>query len=113
MPPRLFTDILYLHYILNMSEGALTSYSLALSLSSRDDIIQFYSECLTESKTLHNKAKKLAKDKGVYTRAPYIPAPDEVDFVKQQSFLTGWFGDRRPLLGVKLASLCKMLTVMR
>ncbi|MDC3412934.1 DUF3231 family protein [Terrihalobacillus insolitus] len=102
--PRLFSDNLYLHYILNMSQAALTSYSLALSLSSRDDIIQFYSECLIETKDLHNKSKKLAKEKGMYIRPPYLPTPDSVDFVKQQSFLAGWF-DRRPLLGIETALL--------
>ncbi|TFB18510.1 DUF3231 family protein [Filobacillus milosensis] len=103
--PRLFSDILYLHYILNMSQGALTAYSLALSLSSRDDIIQFYSECLNETRDLHNKAKKLAKEKGVYIRPPYLSTPDSVDFVKRQNFLAGWFGDRRPLLGIETSLL--------
>jgi hypothetical protein len=103
--PRLFSDNLYLHYILSMSQGGLTAYSLALSLSSREDMIQFYSECLTETTELHNRAKKLALDKGLYIRPPYLPTPDQVDFVKRQNFLVGWFGDRRPLLGVEIALL--------
>lgn len=103
--PRLFTDKLYLLYILNMGKFGLTSYALALSLSSRSDIIRYYSKCLNETEKLHNLAKELAKEKGIYTRAPSIPKPKQIDFVKDQGFLTGYFGERRPLLGIEIANL--------
>ncbi|UOR13671.1 DUF3231 family protein [Halobacillus amylolyticus] len=103
--PRLFTDKFYLMYILNMGKFGLSSYALALSLVARDDIIEFYSDCVLEAKKLHNDAKKLAKEKGVYVRPPVLPTPEQVDFVKKQSFLTGYLGHRRPLLGIEIASL--------
>ncbi|WP_085520903.1 DUF3231 family protein [Tuberibacillus sp. Marseille-P3662] len=104
--PRLFSDIFYLKYILNMGKFGLSSYSLALSLSSRDDIIDYYSDCLAQTNKLHNWAKKLAKQKGIYVRAPQLPIPDQVDFVKDTSFLSGGlFGDPRPLLGVEIGDL--------
>ena len=31
--------------------------------------------------------------------------PQKVDFVKKQSFLTGWFGERRPLLSLEITNL--------
>lgn len=103
--PRLFSDKLYLIYILNMGKFGLTSYSLALSLSSRTDMIEFYSQCLDETKILHNRAKELAKEKGIYTRAPQIPRSKQIDFVSKDTFLTGYFGERRPLLGVEIGNL--------
>ncbi|ALX47513.1 DUF3231 family protein [Lentibacillus amyloliquefaciens] len=103
--PRLFSDKLYLIYILNMGKFGLTSYSLALSLSSRTDIITYYSQCLDETKILHNRAKEVTKEKGIYTRAPLIPKPEKIDFVKDKSFLAGYIGDQRPLLGVEIANL--------
>ncbi|GAB4072701.1 hypothetical protein GCM10028778_04460 [Barrientosiimonas marina] len=104
--PRLFSDILYLNYILNMGKFGLSSYSLALSLSSRDDIMAYYEDCLSETVKLHNWAKSVAKQKGIYVRAPHIPVPEQVDFVQNQSFLSGGlFGDPRPLLGVEIGSL--------
>ncbi|GAB4074490.1 hypothetical protein GCM10028778_19930 [Barrientosiimonas marina] len=104
--PRLFSDRLYLDYILNMGKFGLSSYSLALSLSSRDDIIEYYSNCLSETTKLHNWAKDISKQKGVYVRAPQIPTPEQVDFVKDQRFLSGGlFGEPRPLLGVEIGSL--------
>jgi rubrerythrin len=103
--PRLFTDKLYLLYILNMGKFGLSSYALALSLVARNDIIQYYSDCLAETKKLHNDAKKVAKEKGIYVRPPVLPKPEQVDFVKKQSFLTGYLGNRRPLLAVEIANL--------
>lgn len=103
--PRLFTDVLYLHYIQNLAKFGLTSYSIALSTSSRDDIIDFYSTAMTDTVDLNNRAKRLLKNKGLYTRDPGLPTPNQIDFVKRQSFLNGWFGDRRPLLGVEISNL--------
>lgn len=103
--PRLFSDKLYLHYILNMGKFGLTAYALALSLSERTDMIEYYTECLAQTTELHNRAKGLAKEKGVFYRAPLIPKPEQIDFVKKQTFLAGWLGDRRPLLGVEIANL--------
>lgn len=103
--PRLFTDKLYLLYILNMGKYGLATYSLALSVSERSDVIQYFSDCLNETEKLHNWAKKVAKEKGILTRAPHIPKPEQIDFVKDHSFLSGYIGKQRPLLGVEIGSL--------
>lgn len=103
--PRLFSDVLYLRYILNMTDLSLDGYGTALALADRTDVIDFYTRCLTETQNLHKQTKELAKEKGIYIRSPHIPKPDRIDFVKKESFLAGWFGERRPLLGIEIASL--------
>lgn len=103
--PRLYTDKLYLIYILNMGKYGLETYSLALSLSERSDVIQYFTTCLNETEKLHNWAKEVAKEKGILTRAPHIPKPEQIDFVKDHSFLAGYIGEQRPLLGVEIGSL--------
>lgn len=103
--PRLFLDELYLEYLLNMCYFGLASYSLASSFAARDDVIDFYTDCLDETQLLHKKAKAVAKEKGTFIRAPHIAIPEQIDFVNEQRFLAGWFGERRPLLGVEIASL--------
>jgi hypothetical protein len=77
---------------LNMGKFGLSSYSLALSLSNREDVIAYYSDCLGETKKLHNDAKETAAKKGIVIRPPVIPRHEKVDFVKAQSFLAGYFG---------------------
>jgi hypothetical protein len=103
--PRLFTDKLYLLYMMNMGKFGLSSYSLALSLVAREDIVEYYTNCLDETKKLHNDAKKVALEKGILLRPPLIPKHDTVDFVKKGNFKKGYFGNRRPLLGIEIANL--------
>lgn len=103
--PRLFTDKLYLLYMLNMGKFGMSSYALALALVAREDIVEYYTNCLDETKKLHNEAKKMALDKGIFLRPPVIPRHEKVDFVKKGSFKTGYFGNRRPLLGIEIANL--------
>lgn len=103
--PRLFSDRIYLELMLNVANFSLAIYGLALSQVERDDIIQFYTEALDESQRMHKITKDTAKAKGYYIRYPQIPKPKQVDFVTDNSFLAGWFGKRRPLLGVEIAAL--------
>ncbi|UOQ92169.1 DUF3231 family protein [Halobacillus shinanisalinarum] len=102
--PRLYSDNLCLYYMIDMAKFALPAYGLALSITTRDDVMAFYSRCLNETQELFTKATKLAIKKGIYIFAPTIPTPDEIDFVKRQDFLAGWF-DRRPLLGIEISDL--------
>lgn len=103
--PRLFSDTLILYYMLNMGRFSLSGDSMMFSLSARDDVASFYSDCLAQSKELADKGRKLTLQKGLFVRAPYLPIPNQIDFVKKKSFLNGWIGEQRPLLGSEIASL--------
>lgn len=103
--PRLFSDKLYLEYILNITDLSLVAFTSFLISAERVDIVDFYSECLTKIQELHKEAKELSKDKGIYIRSPHIPKIATIDFVKKQRFLSGWFAERRPLLGVEITNL--------
>lgn len=103
--PRLFTDKLYLEFILNMSNLLLAEYSIFLSFADRNDVIDYFSTNLSDAQILNKKTKELSKQKGIYIRSPHIPKPNTIDVVHDQSFLAGWFGDQRPLLGVEIANL--------
>lgn len=87
--PRLYTDNYFLQYAYQMGMLGMTSCSMALSMSTREDIYQFFSGSLRKFNELHEKAMAVSKTKGVYSSPPSIPTPDEADFVKKQSFLTG------------------------
>ncbi|WP_085994316.1 DUF3231 family protein [Oceanobacillus senegalensis] len=103
--PRLFSDLYVLNYLEQMGRIGLTSYSMCLSYSPRKDVYSFFSECLAEADKLLRKATDVLLSKGLYTKTPYLPIPDKVDFVKKQSFLTGYFGERRPLTGPEITNL--------
>ncbi|WP_099157730.1 DUF3231 family protein [Virgibacillus ndiopensis] len=103
--PRLFSDRIYVELMLQMGGFHMAIYGLALSQVERDDIIHFYSDALKESHEMNKKIKEIAKEQRLYVRYPQIPKAKQIDFVTNDRFLTGWFGDRRPLLGVEITAL--------
>ncbi|NBJ70336.1 MULTISPECIES: DUF3231 family protein [Clostridia] len=103
--PRLFSDILYLEYIYNMTFFMMSTYSLAFSVADHKDISDYYATNLKAAVELNIKAKELEKEKGVYIRSPRIPKQKKVSFVQDKNYLTGWFGERRPLLGIEITNL--------
>lgn len=103
--PRLYQDTFYLYYIKIMTKGALPLYAALFPNIIKKEIREFYSNCLVTTTNLHNKAIDLLVDKGLASRPPYIPYDREVEYIKKQSFLAGWFGEQRPLTGFEITHL--------
>jgi hypothetical protein len=103
--PRLFQDTFYLYYMYIMSLQGLTGYALSVSTSIRADLRTYFSNCNTETMLLFEKTIDTMLTKGIYSRPPVIAPAEAVDFVKQQSFLTGWFGERRPLTALEIGDI--------
>jgi hypothetical protein len=79
--------------------------STELATSARSDMRKFYSDCNNETIELFNLSFDLMLSKGLYTRPPYLHPPEMAQFVKNQGFLTGWFGNRRPLNGIEISNI--------
>lgn len=94
---QLYADILMLNYIKMKSKFELINYSSSRALSARSDVIQFYNDAISSELDICNRADDLLLSKGVFIRSPYIPIPEHIEFVKKQSFLSGFIGDKRPL----------------
>ncbi|WP_248929672.1 DUF3231 family protein [Paenibacillus hamazuiensis] len=104
--PRLYSDTFFLQYLKQMSRAGLKANSLGLSLAARDDVIRFYNMALTDSAELCNKATGMLLSKGLYIRAPYIPVPQKVDFVRKMSFLSNLLKEKdRPLTAIEIANI--------
>jgi len=103
--PRLYSDAFFLVYVYNMSNIGMNSFSMILSTSARADVRDFYTECLASSADLYNKSVNTMLSKGLFRRPPYISAPQQVEFVQKRNFLTGWFGNRRPLTAIEITNL--------
>ncbi|WHY69492.1 DUF3231 family protein [Neobacillus sp. SuZ13] len=103
--PRLYSDTYFLNYLHHASQIALQGYSIHLSVSVRADVYSHFSECISQLINFLRDVKELLLSKGLYIRSPYLPIPDDIDFVKKQSFLKGFFGERRPLIGTEISNL--------
>ncbi len=103
--PRLFSDTFWLFYLHEMTIHGLTGYNVALTTSTRSDIRDYYTKCNVSSIELFNMTIDVLLSKGIYSRPPYISTPPNADFVKKQSFLSGWFGDRRPINAIEISNI--------
>ncbi|WP_404451294.1 DUF3231 family protein [Virgibacillus necropolis] len=103
--PRLYSDNYCLQYVFQLGSLGIYSFAASVTVATREDIYLFFSDGLRKYNELHQKATLISLTKGLYARPPYIPTPNEVDFVKKQSFLRGWFGERRPLMATEIAHL--------
>jgi len=103
---RLFSDSFSLHYLKHMARAGLKANGLDLALAARKDVQDFYNQALQATIELNNMTTSVLLSKGLYIRAPYIPVPEQIDFVKKQSFLANLFRENdRPLIAIEIASL--------
>ncbi|RSK25905.1 DUF3231 family protein [Bacillus sp. HMF5848] len=102
---RLYTDPFILYFQWFIGKGNLNYSSKAINTIARDDVFSFYEDFSLESLKLLKNARQTLLSKGLWIRAPYIPIPESIDYVKKESFLNGWFGDERPLAGIEIASI--------
>jgi hypothetical protein len=103
--PRLFQDPFYLFYLYIMTLQGLTGYSLSISTSIRSDLRKYYITCNSETKVIFEKTIDTLLTKGLFSRPPVLTPPESIDFVEHQSFLSGWFGERRPLTAMEIGDI--------
>jgi hypothetical protein len=103
--PRLYSDSFVLNFLNQMSKIGLISYAGSVSASVRNDIRDYYMECLTETMQLYQKSTDLLLSKGLFIRSPSMPNLEKVEFVKKQWFMLDVFGERRPLTAFEVENL--------
>ncbi|WP_257984449.1 DUF3231 family protein [Neobacillus cucumis] len=103
--PRLFSDQFLLFYSYIMTIHGLTAYSLAITNMERQDIQNYFFECMVTSKELFQKIMELAKEQPKFTSVPSIPSPHGTEFVESPGFISNLIGDKRPLNGSEISTL--------
>lgn len=104
--PRLFSDTFILMYIQKLEIIAMASIGVALGVSARSDVSNFFRNLLISVSELHDKARQVMLSKGVYVRSAQIPSPGKVDFIDRQGFLFDFLGShKRPLTAIEITHL--------
>jgi hypothetical protein len=103
--PRLFSDVLCLHFLNIMSIHGCHGYSGALTTSSRHDVREYFTSCGASAVELCNRTKNVMQEKGLYYRPPVVLPLEKPDFVKNDNFLAGWFGEKRPLSCIEITDI--------
>ncbi|MBS4214802.1 MULTISPECIES: DUF3231 family protein [Neobacillus] len=103
--PRLYSDSFVLNFITQMSKIGLTSYAGSVAASVREDIRNYYMDCLDETMQLYKNSTELLLSKGLFIRSPSLPNLEKVEFVKKQWFMLDVFGEKRPLTAAEVDNL--------
>jgi hypothetical protein len=103
--PRLFSDQFLLFYSYIMTIHGLSAYSLAFTNSEREDIQNYFFDCMVTTKELFQKIMKLAKDEQKFTSVPSVPSPHAAKFVESPGFIDNLIGDKRPLNSSEISTL--------
>jgi hypothetical protein len=103
--PPLFSEMYVVHYIRDLLRLSLTLNSLNLNMATRPDIRDFYTTVLESTIRLNTKITDFMLAKGVLPRPPFITLSQNVEHVHKTSFLTGFLGEKRPLLTIEIAHL--------
>ncbi|MEH7547877.1 DUF3231 family protein [Neobacillus vireti] len=103
--PSLFTDKYCLFYILAMTMHGMQGYSLALSVSIRKDIRDFYNQCNSDAIDLFNKSMEVSLSKNLFEMPPFYSTPDKVDFINNLNYVTDVFGKRRTMNSIESGNI--------
>jgi hypothetical protein len=103
--PRLFLDEFYLHYLRYTAKAGISIYSVAVPLMIRNDVREFFVDGVNNTMELINNINVMMLEKGFTRTPPVIPVPESVDFVNKKNYLSGFFGDIRPLHALEIAHL--------
>ncbi len=103
--PRLFEDEFYPHYLKYTGKAGMSVYSIAIPLMVRPDVRTFFTNFLDSTVKLMNRINDVLAAKGFLIKPPYIPQTENVDFIKKQRYLDGFFGDIRPLQSLEITHL--------
>ena len=99
---RLFSDTLMLVYIRSFTNFELVESIVGLIRGIRTDVKEYYNACIDESQELLKRADEVSLRKGVFVKPPYIPVPDRVEYIFQDTFFGGLIGDKRPINALEL-----------
>lgn len=106
--PRLFTDTFMAYYILHMTRVGHLNYGASLSVATRRDIRNHFSQALHKNVDLFQHCSDLLLEKGVYLRKPFSPMHEHAEYIQDKSYLSGLnpLKKHRPLNMIEITHLC-------
>lgn len=103
--PKLYSEILMLSYIHDMTRYGMIGYSTAVSIAVREDVEELFNKALQEDIQLYKRTLSLLQSKGTYYRSPSIPIPEKIEIADKGSYLSGFVGKQRALTVIEVMNL--------
>lgn len=103
--PKLFADPFILEYIKQVAGLGISVYGISMSVCPREDVRRLFKENMESVANLLERTVAILLNKGMYVRPPYIPYPEQVEYVHKEGFMNAFLGDRRPLSAIEITNL--------
>jgi hypothetical protein len=103
--PPLFHDPFALSFVYMMNRLSVINLGFITTNNVRLDVLEFFSDCSRTAIDMLGKAVQLSLSKGIYDRPPKMNYPKEIEFVKKESFISGFLGHKRPLSAIELSEI--------
>lgn len=103
--PRLYQDEFYAHYLKYAAKAGMSLYSVAIPLVMKEDVREFFIYCFKCTSIFLGQINNVLIERKYIPKVPTIPVPKGIDFVNQQSYLSGFVGDVRPLNAMEIIHL--------
>ena len=103
--PLLFSETFLLDFLRLELKTSLSFNSLNIGMCTRPDVRDFYSACVESSIRLNTKLTNFMVSEGVLAKPPTVTLSHGNEFISGPGFLSGFIGEKRPLLAIELAHL--------
>ncbi len=103
--PRLYSDYFYLQYIKCVQKFEMPIGILDFVSSNRADVLEYYTFRTSSSTMMYKKIVNLLLAKGIYIGSPSVTVQKDTGIIKNQSFLNGFLGEKRPLLAQEISGI--------
>jgi len=107
---ELYDDAFSVRYTRAGTKYILLNYGVSYSDSSRIDFRNLFSGFMNTSKDVIERANEVLLTKGLFSKSPYLPTPDRVEFVKDKSYYGSFFGGhQRPLNAIEVSNIFSIM----
>ncbi|WP_026565371.1 DUF3231 family protein [Bacillus sp. UNC41MFS5] len=103
--PPLFTDFFCLNYIHTMTMHGSQSYSLAFTVSIRQDLRDFYYQCNIDAMDLYNQSIEVLIAKKLLEKPPYYATPDKIHFINTLDYVTDMIASKRTMNAMECGNI--------
>ncbi|MDQ7097068.1 DUF3231 family protein [Desulfosporosinus sp. PR] len=107
--PKVFTDTFILFFCYDLILFSINVYASALFDCVRNDVREYFQSSLEHNIEMQNLMIELEISKGVHLSFPKVTIDNDVDLVNDMSFLSGIFGEARPINVSEIANLSKII----
>ena len=109
--PILFDDIFHIMFLRIMMKINIGFNAVHLGMAYREDIRTFYENTIKNSQHSYGACTEYLTQQGVLAKPPYVTMPKEIEFIEEQKYMKGMFGNKRSLNTLEVAYIFQTIEV--